>query len=111
MHLEHHGGGGRGAAATPPPPDTARGAVFVYRRSATGKWSSAGTLDGSGARPGAQFGIALAVVGDLALVAAPADSAGGWVYSYRRAQNGEWALAGTLPAQGVVSASPCLPQN
>jgi choice-of-anchor B domain-containing protein len=96
-------GGGRGAAATPPLPDSARGAVFVYHRSATGKWTAAGTLDASRARAGSQFGTALAVAGDLALVGAPADSAGGWVYSYTRSRNGDWTLAATLPAQGVVA--------
>jgi choice-of-anchor B domain-containing protein len=97
------GRGGRGAATAPPAADTGYGAVFVYRRGATGKWAPAGKLDAAGAHAGAQFGIALAVAGDRALVGAPADSAGGWVFSYRRAGDGTWSPAGTLPAQGVVA--------
>ncbi len=97
------GRGGRGAAATSPAPDSAHGAVFVYHRSAAGKWTAAGTLDASAAHAGAQYGSALAVAGDLAFVGAPADSAGGLVYSYKRGPKGDWSAAGTLPAQGVVA--------
>ena len=97
------GRGGRGAAAAPPPADTARGAVFVYRKGTNGKWASSGTLQFNGARAGSQYGISLAVAGDLALVGAPADSAGGVVVAFQRAKLGDWVLTNLLPGQGVVA--------
>ena len=95
-------GGGRGAVAAPPAPDTARGAVFVYRRAPTGKWVATGNLQFNDARAGSQFGISLAIAGDLALVGAPADSAGGLVAVFHRLGGG-WTPGGTLPAQGIVA--------
>jgi len=97
------GRGGRGAVPAAPPPDSARGAVFVYRRNAAGKWAGSGTLVATDARPGSQYGMTLAVAGDLALVGAPADSAGGVVTAFRRTKAGDWGVAGRLPAQGVVA--------
>ncbi|MES1259776.1 MAG: FG-GAP repeat protein, partial [Gemmatimonadota bacterium] len=97
------GRGGRGAVAAPPPPDSARGAVFVYRRNAAGKWIAGGTLAAPDARPGSQYGMTLAVAGDLALVGAPADSGGGVVTAFRRSKSGDWSASGHLPAQGVIA--------
>ena len=96
-------GGGRGAAAGPPPADTARGAVFVYKRGADGKYAAAGTLSATGSRPGSQFGGAMALAGDLALVGAPGDSTGGIVFAYHRAADGTWSQTGTLPAEGLAA--------
>lgn len=97
--------GGRGAPAgppAPPPPDTAVGSVQLFKRGADMKYTSAGKLEGAKAG-GAQFGAALAVLGDLALVGAPGESNGGTVYTFTRAKDGSWSAAGTLPAQGVVA--------
>lgn len=97
--------GGRGAPAgppAPPPPDTAVGSVQLFKRGADMKYASAGKLEGAKSG-GAQFGAALAVVGDLALVGAPGESNGGTVYAFARAKDGSWSPAGTLPAQGVVA--------
>jgi choice-of-anchor B domain-containing protein len=97
------GRGGRGAPAPagPVPVDTAVGTVQVFRRGADNKWVAAGTLSATHAQ-GAQFGSALAMSGDLALVGAPGDG-GGAVYAFRRARDGSWSAAGSLPAQGLVA--------
>ena len=98
------GRGGRGGAAAAPVRDSAVGAVFFYQKNAVGKWVSSGVFNTDATiRPGSQFGIALAVSGDLALVGAPADSAGGLVSVYTRATDGHWWPKATLPAQGVVA--------
>ncbi|MEP6730179.1 MAG: choice-of-anchor B family protein [bacterium] len=85
----------------PPPPDTTTGSVQVFKRGADSKWTPAGTLQG--AKSAAQFGAAVLISGDLALVGAPVESNGGAVYVYRKAKDGTWSAAGTLPAQGIVA--------
>jgi choice-of-anchor B domain-containing protein len=99
------GRGGRGAApvpVAPPVADTAVGTVQVFRRGADMKWAPAGALVGTTAG-GAQFGSAIALAGNLALVGAPGEESGGAVYVFQRATNGQWSAAGSLPAQGLVS--------
>ncbi|MEP6764125.1 MAG: choice-of-anchor B family protein [Gemmatimonadaceae bacterium] len=97
-------GGGRGAQTppAPPPPDTAVGTVQMFKRGADMKWSAGGTLEGSKAG-GSQFGAALALAGDVAMVGAPGEPNGGSVYVYNRAKDGTWALNVTLPVQGIVT--------
>lgn len=95
--------GGRGGPvgpAAPPPPDTAIGSVQFFKRGADGKYSNAGKLSGS-TTGGSQFGAAVAVRGDLALVGAPGESNGGTVYAFTRGTDGNWTAAGTLPAQNI----------
>jgi choice-of-anchor B domain-containing protein len=90
---------------TPPPaptPDTAVGSVQVFRRGADMKWTSAGTLDAT-RTGGAQFGTAISMSGDRALVGAPGESGGGAVYLFKRAKDGSWSGDGRLPAQGLVA--------
>lgn len=82
-------------------PDTAHGTVFAYHRGVDGKWKPAGELDGTVA--GAQFGASLAILGNTALIGAPAGKGGGEVIVYRQSQNGEWASAGSLPTSDVTS--------
>ncbi|MBC8089832.1 MAG: choice-of-anchor B family protein [Phycisphaerae bacterium] len=66
------------------------------------KYTPAGNLTGSTAG-GAQFGAAMAVAGDIALVGAPGELNGGTVYVFARAKDGSWSAAGSLPAQGVAA--------
>ncbi|MDB4915004.1 MAG: hypothetical protein JWM95_2648 [Gemmatimonadetes bacterium] len=94
------GRGGAAPPAAPAAPDTAIGSVQVFKR-AGDKWSSAGSLTATQA-PGAQFGAALAVLGDVAFVGAPGEG-GGAVYVFRRAKDGSWSAAGSLPAQGLMT--------
>jgi choice-of-anchor B domain-containing protein len=100
------GRGGRGAQpvvpAEPPPPDTAVGTVQVFRRGADMKWKAAGSLVGAQSG-GAKFGTAIALAGNVALVGAPGEPAGGTVYLYTRATDGSWSPGGMLPAQGVAT--------
>ena len=97
--------GGRGAAQTPSAPatpDTEIGSVQLFKRGADLKYTAAGKLEGSTAG-GAQFGSAIAVMGDIALVGAPGEANGGTVYAYIRDASGSWAAHGSLPAQGLVA--------
>ncbi len=95
------GGAGRGAQpAGPPPPDTSIGSVQVFHRGGDMKWTPAGALNATKSA-GAQYGSAIALAGDLALVGAPGEQGGGAVYVFRRAKDGSWSSAGTLPAQGL----------
>lgn len=94
------GPGGAPQPAAPPPPDTAVGSVQVFRRGADMKWTPAGTLSATHTG-GAQFGSAIVLGGDIALVGAPGESSGGAVYVFKR--SGEtWSAAGALPVQGLV---------
>src|SRR5688572_23423815 len=97
------GGGGGGAGGAEPaaaPPDATVGTVSVYRLSGN-RWTAAGTLPGG--QPGAQFGASLAIRGNVALVGAPAEAAGGAVYLFTRGANGQWSAAGTLPNPAVAA--------
>ena len=85
----------RGGGEAPP---EAPGMVHVYTRGGDGSYAAAGML----AAPevaGSQFGAAIALAGDLALVGAPGIG-GGEVIVYRRA-NGAWSLAGKLAPEGL----------
>ena len=96
-------GGGRGATppdVAPPQADTATGAVEVFRRGADMKWTRSGTLTANKVG-GGQFGAALALSGDIALVGAPGEPTGGAVYAFQRGTNGEYTLTGAMPAQDV----------
>ncbi|MES2176358.1 MAG: choice-of-anchor B family protein [Gemmatimonadota bacterium] len=98
------GRGGRGAPqpAGPAPVDTAVGSVQLFKRGADMKWTSAGNLSAT-RTGGAQFGAALAVLGDLVLVGAPGETNGGAVYVFQRGKDGNWSGGGALPAQGLVT--------
>jgi choice-of-anchor B domain-containing protein len=89
-----------GVVVSPIVPDTSHGAVIAFQRNAAGKWS-AGTLVAEG-RAGSQFGAAVVVAGNMALIGAPTDSGGGSVRIFRRGPDGTWSAAGTLPAAGLV---------
>ena len=67
------------------------------------KWSPSGSLPYP-RTAGSQFGQAIVLAGDLALVGAPGEANGaGMVYAFRRARDGAWSAAGALPAQGLVA--------
>jgi len=97
---------GRGAGGAPQiipgGPDTTSGSVQLFKKGADSKWSAAGSLPGS--KVAAQFGGAVLLSGDVALVGAPAESNnGGTVYTFKRAKDGSWSATGALPAQGVTA--------
>ena len=94
-------GAGGGAPAATAAPDTAIGSVHLFRHGTDMKWTAGGSLTVP-AVAGGQFGSALALAGDLALVGAPGEPSGGVVYVFARSHDGNWTPAGTLPAQGLV---------
>jgi choice-of-anchor B domain-containing protein len=97
------GPGGAPQTLIAPAPDTAIGSVQVFRRGADMKWTPSGALPAA-RTPSGQFGAAIVLAGDLALVGAPGEVAGaGNVYAFRRARDGSWSAAGTLPAQGLAA--------
>ena len=98
-------GGSGGAApqpAAPLPPDTTVGTVQLFKRGADMKWAPAGALVATHTG-GAQFGSAIALAGDVALVGAPGETGGGAVYVFTRTADAAWSPAGILPAQGLAS--------
>ncbi len=86
-----------GRIGMPTAPDSARGAVHVFQRAASGNYEfvSEWTVPDTPARAG--FGQALVVRGDLALVGAPRVG-NGVVYVYQRGSDGSWSAAGQLPS-------------
>ncbi|MFQ5678723.1 MAG: choice-of-anchor B family protein [Gemmatimonadota bacterium] len=80
-----------------------RGAVYYFRREATGSWREAGRLRPEGVSPGAAFGAVVATDGETALVTARGEEAeGSTVYVFRRGSSGEWVDAGRLIAEGIA---------
>ncbi len=77
------------------------GTVYVYNRSADGGWREAGRLVASDARPGDQFGQALALAGNSLLIGTTeADSSAGAVYVFARSPAGVWQQTARLqPAE------------
>jgi choice-of-anchor B domain-containing protein len=65
------------------------------------KWVSEGAMVAS-MTGGSQFGSSIALAGDVAVIGAPGELAGGAVYVFQRAKDGKWSPAGTLPAQGLA---------
>ena len=87
-----------GATAT----DDSRGAAYVFTRDASG-WHQQARLTLENGMPGDAFGSAVAIDGDLALVAAAqADSGVGAVYVFHRSGD-TWTRDAQLKASGVKS--------
>lgn len=87
--------------SAPTSPDGGRGAVFAYRRAASGSWESIGTWTAETPLPRAMFGASLLVQGDMAFVGAPSHE-NGKVFVFRRSAAGAWASAGQLVAQDAA---------
>lgn len=77
--------------------DGGRGAVFAYRRAANGTWTPIGTWTADTPMPRANFGGALYVQGDVALVGAPTHERGK-VFVFKRDAAGAWAPSSRLEA-------------
>lgn len=80
-----------------------RGAVYVFRKGADGRWTETGRLVAADAAEEDGFGASVAVVGDLVLVGAPAHAERtGAVYVFRNA-NGTWSQIAKLtgPAEAA----------
>lgn len=84
--------------------DSGRGTVQIFRRGADGNWTAAGVIGDVGQKARANFGQALALSGDLALVGAPGEAGGGSVYLFRRGADGRWTAAGSLTPEGGAAA-------
>ncbi len=82
-----------------------QGAVYVFRRDASGSWFEDAKLMGSDIRPNEWFGMSLAVHGETVLVGAPQKNGNrGAVYVFRRdAESDAWLEAAILSEE--------LPQN
>lgn len=79
-----------------PAADSGLGAVYVFERRG-GAWTQAGRLQAPERKKGDEFGAALVLAGDLALVGAPGQAEGaGAVHVFRRNAAGAWAAAGTI---------------
>lgn len=77
--------------------DSGKGEVHVFRKNATGTWAVAGVLQAPTRVAGADFGRAMVVSGDMAMIGAPQDGNGA-VYIFRRGANGVWSSAGVAAA-------------
>lgn len=86
-----------------PGADEDQGAVYAFERGDDGTWGQTAKLVAPERAPDDQFGIELALEGDLALASkADGDSATGTVYAFRRQPNGGWEPAGTFDAPAGV---------
>ena len=83
------------------------GAVYRYHRDGeTGRWSGVTKVGGSGAQSQDLFGGAIAVRGDLAVVAATNDDYGaGTAYVFERDAGGTWRETATLAVESESMAS------
>ncbi len=86
-----------GRVGAPNSADSARGSVFVYRRTATGAYETLATWNEAGLAARAGYGSALLIRGDMAFVGAPRQENGA-VFMYRRGTDGSWTPAGRVPA-------------
>jgi len=86
-----------------PGADEDQGAVYAFERGDDGTWGQTAKLVAPERSPDDQFGIELALEGDLALASkADGDSATGAVFAFRRQPNGGWEPAGTFDAPAGV---------
>ncbi len=80
--------------------DSGKGEVHVFRKNATGTWQSDGLLRAATRVMRGDFGRALAVAGDVAMIGAPGEGSG-VVHRFRRGADGNWTLAGTVAAEAA----------
>jgi choice-of-anchor B domain-containing protein len=78
--------------------DSTRGAVYVFRRDASGQWTQDAKLTPRGALPNSRFGSTIAPHGAELLVGAPGvDRFNGAVYVFRQdSTGGPWTESGTM---------------
>lgn len=91
--------------------DSMRGALFVFRRSG-GEWRQEAKLRPEDVKPGAGFGVSVALAGDFILAGAQqADSNAGAAYVFRRDSAGTWQPDGrlVLPVTGGQSTQATAP--
>jgi hypothetical protein len=78
-----------------------RGAVYVFQRGASGNWTEVQKLSPEALRAADNFGAAVAIEGDLALVGAPLHNLqAGAVFGFRL-EGETWLEAGTLDSEGI----------
>ena len=82
------------------------GAAYIFQRGADGQWTSSAKLSASDAESADLFGAAVAVNGNLAVVAASKEDPGWWkridggsVYVFRRIGPSSWEQSAKLAAQ------------
>ncbi len=79
-----------------------RGAVYVFRRDASGNWSEEAKLMPSDLQPEDWFGTGLSVSGELAVIGTSnKNQRTGVAHVYRRSAGGDWTLEGTLEGSGA----------
>ncbi len=79
-----------------------RGAVYVYRRDGSGRWTEEAKLMPADLQPEDWFGMGLAVSGELAVIGTPQKNQNtGVAHVYRRGSGGQWMLEATLEGNGA----------
>lgn len=81
--------------------DSARGSVYVYKRSAAGTWTHAGTLRAATRTARAGFSTAIAMSGDIAYIGAPGEGTGGVVHVFKRNASGGYDADGVMAGEGA----------
>jgi len=90
-------------AVAAPAADSARGAVYLYRRDGA-SWTVAGRLAAAEPVANERFGAALAIHGDRLLVGAPGrDHGAGNAYLFRRAASGAWGQEARLTVTDLAA--------
>ena len=83
-----------------------RGAVYVFHRDESGRWSESGRLTGSDSLPNDLFGMSIAIDGDVVLVGAPERGGStGAVYVFQRDESGTWSQRDMLTGAGTAANS------
>ncbi len=81
-----------------PQRDGRRGGAYLFQRTTDGTWTEVAQLSVPDAGEGDDYGSAVALSGDLALVGSFAHQENtGAVYAFRRANDGTWTSLGPLP--------------
>lgn len=79
-----------------------KGAVYVYRRNASGEWVEEAKLTAPDSESNDFFGGSLAVEGDLVVVGAmQRDNAKGAAYTFQRGEDGMWNHSGSIVVEDM----------
>lgn len=88
------------------PGEAAGGSVYIFRRAADGRWSSAGSLaPEGGTAAGDKFGAALSLDGNRVAVGASGRESKGKVYTFVRGSDGSWKQEMALTGRRVLDNS------